>query len=355
MPDPYISEVKFLGGPALDFIEIAVDAGSDIRDLQVIVHNPNGTVRTVNVLGSAVDTVAGRDIYVIDTATSGTFDGLNRNGAVALVNNNSVVSFLSFDSAVTATEGPATGQPATQLGTTGRGASLETTDRGGSYQVQSNPNAGAIPCFLSGVQIDTPTGVQPIEDIRAGDRVLTLDSGVQTVLWAGSRTIGIDEMTNPATRPLRVPAHAMGEGLPARDLYLSRNHRVLLSHPHAALYFRDFDVLAPVKGLCGARGIGMAPVALPIRYHHILLARHHIVFANALPCETFLPEAVGRAGFGTDRQLLKTLMDLEQKAGGYGQTARSVLKSSETRLLIQSVGNAPVARSYRRARFSAAA
>ena len=65
MPDPFISEVKFLGAGNVDFVEIALDTGSDPGDVQIIIYHPNGSVRTTNDLGTPEDTVAGKDIYVI--------------------------------------------------------------------------------------------------------------------------------------------------------------------------------------------------------------------------------------------------------------------------------------------------
>ena len=44
MADPYFSEIKYLGGPTLDFIEIAVDVGTDVSDLVVTCHIPDGSM-----------------------------------------------------------------------------------------------------------------------------------------------------------------------------------------------------------------------------------------------------------------------------------------------------------------------
>lgn len=124
---PYLSEVKYLGAGSLDFVEVAVDAGTDVSNIQLVIYNPSGTVRTTNALGSLVGTEHGQDIYVVDAATSATFNGLHANGAAALVVDGTVVQFVSFNRAVTATNGPASGQTSTQIGTTGAGESLETT------------------------------------------------------------------------------------------------------------------------------------------------------------------------------------------------------------------------------------
>ena len=45
--------------------------------------------------------------------------------------------------------------------------------------------AGMILCFTAGTMIDTPHGPRPVEQLAAGDAILTLDHGAQPLLWAG--------------------------------------------------------------------------------------------------------------------------------------------------------------------------
>lgn len=132
MPDPYVSEVKYQGGASLDFVEIAVDAGTDVSSIFVTIYNADGSVQSVNALGTLVGTQFGQDIYVIDIATSGTFDGLHKSSGVALEQDGTLVSFISFDngSPITATAGIANASTSTQIGLAGGGKSLETTDGG---------------------------------------------------------------------------------------------------------------------------------------------------------------------------------------------------------------------------------
>jgi len=131
----YISEVKYLGRPSLDFIEITVTEGTGASNIQVVIFNANGTIWSTNPLGSIVSTLGGKDVYVIDLATSVTFTGLGKSNAVALVD-----SFISFDDRlpVTTTEGPANGMVSAQIWKARGGQSLETVNDGASYFTQSN-------------------------------------------------------------------------------------------------------------------------------------------------------------------------------------------------------------------------
>ncbi len=247
MPDPYISEIKYLGAGALDFIEVAVDAGLDVSTIQVVIYNPNGTVRSTSSLGTPDNTEAGRDVYVIDRASDVNFTGLNKNGAVALVVDGTVTQFLSFDQVVAATEGPADGTDSDQIGTTGSGESLETSDFGTSYDVQATPTPGNVPCFLAGTLILTPSDERPVEALRPGDRVWTLDDGFQPLYWVGKRALRPAEQQDATTHPIRIPQGALAPGVPQRDLYVSPNHRIALGHALCEMYFHAAEVFVAAK------------------------------------------------------------------------------------------------------------
>ena len=332
MPDPYFSEIRFLGGAAVDFIEVAVDSGTDVSNIQVVVYNPNGTVRTTNTLGTVVDTINGRDVYVIDTANTATFNGLHKNGAIALVENGVVTSFLSFGQVVTATEGPADGTSSTSLGTTIAGESLETSDDGATYQVQTSPNSGTIPCFVSGTMILTDQGERRIEKLSVGDKVVTDDAGLQRIKWIGKRELSVREHLDPAKLPIRLPVGSLARGIPNRTLHVSPNHRMVLHHPLAALYFHADEVLAPAKALVGHRGIGTGPVRAPICYHHILFDRHHIIWANGAPSESLHLARMALEGF--DRHAQEEILQAAGHPDAYGPTARTTLKPCEVGLLL---------------------
>jgi len=341
MPDPYISEVKYLGGGAVDFVEVAVDAGTDVSNIQIVIYNPNGTVRTTNTLGTLDNTEAGRDIYVVDAATSATFNGLNRNGAVALVVDGTVTSFLSFDRVVTATSGPANGTSSTQIGTTGFNESLETSDNGGSYTVLSSPTPGNVPCFLAGTLIETAVGTRPIENLRAGDLIWTADDGLQPLIWAGKRMVSAAEQLHPGLAPICIPAGALGHGQPEQDLYVSPNHRIAVSHATSAVYFDAREALIAAKHMDGHRGAQYSAMAEPLCYHHLLFEKHQLICAGGAISESFHPGQIGLDGFTErDRRVITGLLAAQSR---YGPTVRQVLKASEAALFMAATTDVPIA------------
>lgn len=356
MPAPYFSELKFLGGASLDFIEVAVDAGLDVSNISVVVYNPDGTVRTTNALGTVDGTIAGRDVYVIDTATSATFNGLHKNGAVALVVNGTVTQFLSFNASVTATAGPANGMTSTQLGTTAGGESLETSDNGATYTVQGTPNPGTVPCFLAGTLILTDRGYRPVEKLSAGDMAMTMDRGPQRLLWTGSRSLTPKEAADPGTHPVCIPHGSLAAGTVKQDLLVSPNHRIVLRHPACALLFPEMEILAPAKALTGYRGVKTCPAALPARYYHLMFAQHEIIWANGIAAESFHPMHEGLKAFPSAMraEIVARLRHIGCSPNTYGPTARMIAKPVEVRLLFKQAGNDPLAISHRIAATAAA-
>ncbi|MGB0507948.1 MAG: Hint domain-containing protein [Pikeienuella sp.] len=280
MADPFFSELKYLGNRALDFIEVAVDAGTDVSNFEVTVYRSNGTVRSTNSLGTLVATEFGKDIYVIDDATSATFNGLGLSQAVSLSDNGTLLTnngqplFFSFDDAapVTAIAGAASGLTSTQVGQAGAGESLEITDLNNptTFSTTATPGGGTIPCFAKGVNIQTVTGLRAVETLQVGDLVQTFDHGYQPIRWVGSN-IGRDK--NDA--PISVPSQT-------GTIDVSPNHRILLSGPTVELCFGDYEVLAQAKHLY--------PVAPhtngQTEYYHLLFDNHEIISADGVAAES---------------------------------------------------------------------
>lgn len=332
MPDPYLSEIKFLGAGNQDFIEVVVDEGADVSGLQIVIYNPNGTVRTINDLENGPDsTSAGHDIYSFNSGSSSTFNGVHKNGAVALVQDGEVLQFVSFEATVEADGGPANGETSDALGGTGSGESLQSTDGGGSYAVNEAPSQGTIPCFLAGTLIYTPGGNRKIEEIAAGDQVMT-ETGVRVVSWVGQRRLNRLEAQHDAKRPICIPAHSFGQGLPFQDLEVSPNHRILVTGSTCEMLFGRAQVFVAAKFLVGFLGIDFALPGKPVQYHHLLLEDHTVLTANGLPAESLFHGAISAEGFEQD-QAAGAIYALEGFAP-HKQAAHQVLKKHEAQLLM---------------------
>jgi hypothetical protein len=143
----------------------------------------------------------------------------------------------------------------------------------------------SVTCYAEGTRIRTPAGEVAIETLQPGDLVTTLEGVAKQVRWIGHRRVDCARHPNPeSVWPVRVAAHAMGVGLPARDLYLSPDH---------AIYAEG--VLIPVKHLIDGAAVAQVPRA-KVTYYHIELDAHAIILAENLPAETYL-DTGDRASF----------------------------------------------------------
>lgn len=329
MADPYFSEIRFFGAASSDFIEIALDNGDDPALVEVVVYHPNGTIRSTNALDPLPDaTIAGRDVYTVET-------GVHKNGAVALVVNGTVVQLLSFHASVTPSEGPASGMPSTQLGTNGNGESFETADQGSSYFVQTNPNSGVIPCFLSGTCVDTPSGPRPVEDLKAGDLVTTFDGPAQKLIWTGTRRLHGVERNDPELRPIRLPAGCLGHNTPSRDVLVSPNHRIYVQDPVLDLLFFAPGVLIEARHLIGWNGISRDLTITDPHYVHLLFDDHQLLNSDGLISESLHPQKRGLQGFSAAaRQDLLGLCPELGEREACGQTRCLCLTGRESALAL---------------------
>ncbi|WP_245890861.1 Hint domain-containing protein [Albidovulum aquaemixtae] len=136
-------------------------------------------------------------------------------------------------------------------------------------------------CFTSGTLIRVPGGEAPVESLRPGDLVETLDNGPQPVRWIGGRRVA----GGGVFAPVRFAAGALGND---RPLLVSPQHRMLVRGWLAELHFGEDEVLAAAIHLLGLAGVDRCPMT-EVAYVHLLLDRHEIVFAEGAPSESFHP------------------------------------------------------------------
>ncbi len=193
-----------------------------------------------------------------------------------------------------------------------------------------------VVCFADGTRILTPDGERAIEELAPGDVVVCGDGRHRSIRWVGWREVDAKTLReNPALRPIRLEADALGPGLPARALRLSPQHRIMIDHWRAQYLFGSGCVLAPAKALVNGRGITVDLDCRSVRYHHILLDEHQTVLADGLPCETLMPGEMAQTGLGAAArsEILTLFPRLSVDLAAFGPLCHRALTAVETRLI----------------------
>ncbi len=149
-------------------------------------------------------------------------------------------------------------------------------------------NTATVVCFVAGTRIATEEGSIAVEDLRPGIVVLTVDSGPVPVRWVGSRTVTAAELdASEKLFPIRIRKGALGDNCPASDLFVSRQHRILVKSKIAQRMFGVDEILVPAIKLTGIDGIEIIKDVDEVTYVHFLFDRHELVFANEAAAESF--------------------------------------------------------------------
>lgn len=233
---------------------------------------------------------------------------------------------------VLASQGLVPGQSYTFTGT------YTTQSAPDPYPSYYDPTDTPPPCFTSGTEILTDCGPVKVEDLQPGDRVLTMDSGFQPLRWITSRRVGPEVLAaHPEFAPVRIAADALGAGLPATDLTVSPQHRVLIRSRLTERMFADREMLVAAKHLVGCPGITRVAGTAPVTYWHLLLDRHEVVFSNGAPTETLFTGAEALRSIAPEAraEMLALFPDCVAQAAGArgfvpGRRARSFARRSAT-------------------------
>lgn len=144
-----------------------------------------------------------------------------------------------------------------------------------------------IACFAAGTRILTTRGPVPVEQLAAGDLVRTFGKNrdARPIVWIGHRRIDCRRQPTPAAVwPVHVLPGALAPGQPRHDLWLSPDHGVFMD-----------GVLVPIRSLINGRTV-VQERRDRVCYFHVELARHDILRAEGMPCETYL-DTGNRADF----------------------------------------------------------
>lgn len=139
-------------------------------------------------------------------------------------------------------------------------------------------------CFAGDTRIMSQAGSLPAGSIEAGMLVMTSDAGYQPVRWVGKRHFTTEDFRkSPKLRPVRITQGALGQGLPMRDLLVSRQHRILVSNRISPVCD---EALVPAIKLTHLPGVYVDEEIESVTYVHLLLDQHQILYAEGQRSES---------------------------------------------------------------------
>ena len=142
-------------------------------------------------------------------------------------------------------------------------------------------------CYGLGTMIETPAGPRAVETLKAGDLVITYDHGPQAIRWVHSDDVPLDEAEGE-TKPVQIKAGALGQNLPAHDLIVSPQHRIVVGGDGQLEQIFDSPALAPAKSLTSLPGIRHMNGKRKVTWIHFACDRHEIITANGCLSESLL-------------------------------------------------------------------
>lgn len=239
---------------------------------------------------------------------------------------------------------------------TSLGASINPDDAAGSVNIQvagpisrieidyGNANSGGqrveisnltydpsddIVCFAAGTLIQTENGEIAIEDLKAGDLVVTHGNGLQPIRWIGHRTV----KASGTFAPVCITKGTLGN---TRDLLVSPAHRMVISGARTSALFSEDEVLVPAKALVDGDRI-YRKTGGEVTYYHILFSAHEVIFAEGAPSESLLlvDGVKPYPGFSKETldEVLAIFPELNGELPSNVNVARPVLSMAEAKLL----------------------
>jgi hypothetical protein len=137
---------------------------------------------------------------------------------------------------------------------------------------------GVNPCFVAGTRILTARGEIAVEQLVAGDIAITHAGEEREIVWIGRREIDIARHPRPETvLPVIIEAGALADNSPANRLTVSPDHALFID-----------NVLVQAKDIINGVSIRQVTGMARVRYFHVELDQHDILFAEGAPAESYL-------------------------------------------------------------------
>ncbi|MDP5305977.1 Hint domain-containing protein [Paracoccus spongiarum] len=214
--------------------------------------------------------------------------------------------------------------------------SIKTIQNAGR-DAEPYPPQSPAPCFAQGTMIDTIFGPRAIETLSVGDMIRTRDNGYRWLSWIGATPLDAARLElQPNLRPIRIRAGALANGVPARDLTVSPQHRMLVRSSIAQRMFGEAEILVAAKHLVGLPGIEILRAEAGVTYWHMLFDGHEVVMSDGAWTESLFtgPQAMEAVGPAARREIVALFPQL-QDPGFTPDGARRMLNGREGRRLAE--------------------
>ncbi|WP_298921664.1 Hint domain-containing protein [uncultured Roseobacter sp.] len=191
-----------------------------------------------------------------------------------------------------------------------------------------------VPGFGPGTMVQTENGELPVEWLDTSDKVLTRDHGYQPISWVCRSRLPVGYFVEyPDDRPICIPAGSLGSNQPTHDLFVHRDHRLLVASVAADALFFANEVLVPANAWLDSGHAHYVETSQDYKVTHLACARHQVILAQGVWSETVLPGCESLTALPTrDQFALRKAVG----ASSFNQnTARPCVTREEAKLLIE--------------------
>ena len=186
---------------------------------------------------------------------------------------------LAGSASLTLTNGAIIGEQTVTFNLNGISAELASAIQADPASFVGNDGQFVAPvCFLRGTQIDIEGGTKPVEQIRAGDRVLCLN-GIREVRWVGYRHEWVSRIPNAHLSdmwPILIKRDAISDNVPSSDIRVSPWHHLYID-----------GVLVRAKDLVNDDTIKRDQNHYRLSYYHLELDQFDVIRAHGVYSESY--------------------------------------------------------------------
>lgn len=148
----------------------------------------------------------------------------------------------------------------------------------------------AFAAFAQGTLFQSDQGLNAVEDLQPGDRIMTAAGKCEQITWIGSATFAPTDM-GERMRLTRIMPDSFGVNRPENFISLGTAARVLHTPPHLRNSTSAAQIMTPADQFVD--GVNVIEVTPPtsVRLFHIGLRRHAALVAGGLEVESYHPDA----------------------------------------------------------------